>query len=141
MMKKIGSMKVTKTLFGYVSFSLLFCTITINNSVFIQTGSGKDRTVICCHHAVLYLNGPLTFKKFKSKTDSIISVEATNVTMHEYINVFNINAVSLLLQNEVNSVQFKENLLLNISNNKFYEVVFSTKKLLFTANEQLEIVK
>ena len=61
-MKKIGSIKVTKAMFGYMNYSFLFCTITINNSVFIQTGSGKDRTVICCRHAVLNLNGPLVFK-------------------------------------------------------------------------------
>ena len=62
LMKKIGSIKVTKAMFGYMNYSFLFCTITINNSVFIQTGSGKDRTVICCCHAVLNLNGPLVFK-------------------------------------------------------------------------------
>ena len=104
---------------------LLFCTITINDSVFIQTGSGKDRTVIHCYNAVLNFNGPLVFKNFKSKTDSIISVNSTNVTIHGHVEFFNNIAVSLLLQTEINSIQFKENLLLSIINNKFYEQIFS----------------
>ena len=104
----------------------LFGTITFNNSVFIQTGNGKDRTVIYCRNVVLKLNGPLTFKNFKSKTESILSVETTNVTMHGHIKLFNNNAVSLLLQKEINSVQFKENFLLNISDNKFTKEIFST---------------
>ena len=30
----------------------LFCTVTITNSVFIQTGNGKDRNAIYGHHVV-----------------------------------------------------------------------------------------
>ena len=53
--------------------------------------------------------------------------------MYEHINIFNNSAVSLLLQNEIYSVQFKENLLLNISNNKFHEEIFSSYwKIKFT---------
>ena len=106
--------------------SFLFCTITVNNSVFIQTGSGKDKTVINCRNAILNLNGPLVFKNFKSKTDSIISVKTTNVTFYGHIEFFNNNAISLLSQVEMDSVvQLKENLLLNISKNKFYAEIFS----------------
>ena len=104
----------------------LFYTITVNNSVFIQTGSGHDTTILYCRHAVLNLNGPLVFKNFKSKTDSIISVGKTNVTVYGYIEFFDNNAVTLLSQNEFDSVQLKENLLLNISNNIFYVEIFST---------------
>ena len=105
----------------------LFCTITVNNSVFVQTGSGKDKTVINCRNAVLNLNGPLVFKNLKSKTESIISVKETNVTFYGHIEFFNNNAISLLSQVESNSVvQLKENLLLNISKNKFYAEIFST---------------
>ena len=104
----------------------LFSTITVNNSVFIQTGSGHDMTILYCRHAVLNLNGPLVFKHFKSKNDSIINVGVTNVTVHGYIEFFDNNGVSLLSQNEFDSVQLKENLLLNISNNKFYGEIFST---------------
>ena len=118
--------RIAKLTFQIVNVNNLFCTITLNNSVFIQTGSGEDRTVIYCHNAVLKLNGPLTFKNFKSKTESILSVKVTNVTMHGHIKIFNNNAVSLLLQKEINSVQFKENLLLNISDNKFSKEIFST---------------
>ena len=114
-----------KNVFGYFNASVLFCTITVNNSVFIQTGSGKDRTVIDCHNVALNLNGPLIFKNFRSKADSIINVTATNVTMHGNIKIFNNTAVSLLSQKELNTVHFKENLLLNISNNKFIEEIFS----------------
>ena len=71
----------------------LFCTITVNNSVFIQPGSGTDKTVIYCRNAILKLNGPLIFKNFKSKTESILSVETTNVIMHRHIKFFNNNAV------------------------------------------------
>ena len=118
--------RIAKLIFQIVNTNNLFCTITLNISVFIQTGSGKDRTVICCRNAVLKLNGPLTFKNFKSKTESILSVKVTNVTMHGHIKIFNNNAVSLLLQKEINSVQFNENLLLNISDNKFSKEIFST---------------
>ena len=106
---------------------ILFCTITVNNSVFIQTGNGKDKTVIYCRNAVLNLNGPLLFKNFKSKTDSIINVITTNVTFYGHIEFFNNNAISLLSQVQMDSVvQLKENLLLNISKNKFYAEIFST---------------
>ena len=91
----------------------------------MQTGSDKDRTVIHCHNVVLKLNGPLIFKNFKSKTDSIIVVKATNVTMHGHIEFFNNSTVSLLSEIEINSVQLKENLLLNISKNKFYAEIFN----------------
>ena len=103
----------------------LFSTITVNNSVFIQTGSGHDMTVLYCRNVVLNLNGPLVFKNFKNKDNSIINAETTNITVHGYIEFFNNNAVSLLLQREFDSVQLKENLLLNISNNKFYDEIFS----------------
>ena len=104
----------------------LFSTITLNNSVFIQTGNGHDTTILDCHNVVLNLNGPLVFKNFKSKVDSIINVGTTNITIHGYIEFFNNNAVSLLSQREFDSVQLKENLLLNISNSKFYAEIFST---------------
>ena len=104
----------------------LFSTITVNNSVFIQTGSGHDMTILYCHNAVLNLNGPLVFKNFKGKVDSIINAKTTNITIHGYIEFFDNNAVSLLSQKEFDSVQLKENLLLNISNNKFYDEIFST---------------
>ena len=103
----------------------LFCTITINNSVFISAGNDKDRNAIYCHYVILNLNGPLVFTQFKSKNDSIISIERVNVTIHGYVEFLNNNAVSLLSKIEVGSIQFKENFLLNISNNKFYEEVFS----------------
>ena len=45
--------------------------------------------------------------------------------MHGHIKFFNNNAVSLLSQKEVNTIQFKENLLLNISNCKFSDDIFS----------------
>ena len=102
-----------------------FCTITITNSVFIHTGSGKDRTAIHCRNAMLNLNGPLVFTNFKSKNDSIIIVETVNITIHGHVEFFNNNAVSLLSQIDLLSIQFRENLLLNISNNKFYEEIFS----------------
>ena len=103
----------------------LLCTITVHNSVFIQTGSGKDITVIHCRNAVLKLDGPLVFRNFRSKTDSIIFFETTQVIMHRNIKFFNNSALSLLLQKEINSVHFKESLLLNISNNNFNEEIFS----------------
>ena len=31
----------------------LFCTIIVNNSVFIRTGSGKDMTIIYCCNSIL----------------------------------------------------------------------------------------
>ena len=113
-----------------------FCTITITNSVFTLTGSGKDGTAIHCRNANLNLNGPLVFTNFKSKTDSIISVEAVNVTIHGHIEFLNNSAVSLLSQIDLFSIQFRESLLLNISNNKFHEEIFSitytTKMFEFT---------
>ena len=102
----------------------LFCTIIINNSVFIQTGSGKDLTIIYCRNTVSNLNGPLVFKNFKSK-NSMIIVEATNLTIHEHLEFFNNTAVSLFSQKHVYAVQIKQELLLNISNNKFYAEIFS----------------
>ena len=102
-----------------------FCTVVVNNSVFIQTESGNDKTVIYCHNAILNLNGPLVFKNYKSKTESIINVKLTNVTFHGQIEFFNNTAISLLSQTNINSIQLKENLLLNISNNKFYAEIFS----------------
>ena len=108
------------------SWIFLPYTITVHNSVFIQTGSGKDMPAIYCNSVALNLNGPLVFKNFKSKTDSIIVVKETNVTIHGYVEFFNNSAVSLLSQIEINSVQFKENLILNISTNKFYAEIFST---------------
>ena len=82
-------------------------TINLNNSVFIQTGIGKDMTAIYCCNAVLNLNGPLVFKNFKSKTHSIIRVEKTNVTIHGYIEFFNNSVVSLLSQEEISNMQLK----------------------------------
>ena len=109
------------------AFSTLYtCTITVNKSVFIQTGSGHDTTILDCRNAVLNLNGPLVFKNFKSRADSIINAGTTNITVHGYVEFFDNNAVSLLSQKEYDSVQLKENLLLNISNNKFYTEIFST---------------
>ena len=64
--------RIAKLIFHILNTNNLFCTITLNISVFIRTGSGKDRTVIYCRNAVLKLNGPLTFKNFKSKTESIL---------------------------------------------------------------------
>ena len=104
----------------------LLCTIRVHNSVFIQTGSGKDITIIHCRNAVLKLDGPLVFRNFRSKTDSIIIFETTKVVMHRHIKFFNNSALSLLLQKEINSVHFKESVLLNISNNNFNEDIFST---------------
>ena len=121
---------------SYQRYNHKFCTITIINSVFIQTGRGEDRTVIHCRNAMLNLNGPLVFTNFKSETDSIISVETVNVTIHGHVEFINNIAVSLLLQIDLLSIQFRESLLLNISNNKFYEEIFSitygTKMFEFT---------
>ena len=103
----------------------LFFTITINNSVFISAANGKERNAIYCHYVVLNLNGPLVFTQFKSKNDSIIRIERVNVTIHGYVEFLNNNAVSLLSKIGLGSIQFKESFLLNISNNKFYEEIFS----------------
>ena len=46
--------------------------------------------------------------------------------MHRHIKFFNNTALSLLLQKEINSIHFKESLLLNISNNNFNEEIFTT---------------
>ena len=103
----------------------LFCTVTITNSVFIQTGNGKDRNAIYGRNVVLNLNGPLVFTNFKSETDSIITVERVDVTIHGHVEFFNNNAVSLMSKIGLGSIQFKEDFLLNISNNKFSEEIFS----------------
>ena len=65
------------------------------------------------------------FTNFKSETDSIISVETVNVTIHGHVEFFNNIAVSLLLQIDLLSIQFREGLLLNITSNKFYEEIFT----------------
>ena len=107
------------------SFKDLYCTVTINNSVFIQSGNGKDKSAINCRNVILNLNGPLIFTNFKSKNDSIIFIERVNVTIHGHVEFLNNNAVSLLSQIGLGSIQFKESFLLNISNNKFYEEIFT----------------
>ena len=106
-------------------FKDLFCTITITNSVFIHSGNGKDRNAINCHNVVLNFNGPLIFTNFKSKNDSIIVVERVYVIFHGHVEFLNNSAVSLLSKFEFGSIRFKENVLLNISNNKFYEEIFT----------------
>ena len=106
-------------------FKDLFCTVTINNSVFIQSGNGKDRNAINCHNVILNLNGPLVFMNFKINNDSIIVVERVNVTFHGHAEFLNNNAVSLLSKIGLGSIQFKESFLLNISNNKFHEEIFT----------------
>ena len=103
---------------------LLFCTITINNTTLIHSESGEDVNAIQCQDTFLYLNGPLVFTNFKSKTESIISTKRSNITFHGHIEFFNNNAIPLLSQIELNSIQFKENLLLNISNNNFSAEIF-----------------
>ena len=65
------------------------------------------------------------FTNFKSETDSIITVERVDVTIHGHVEFFNNNAVSLLSKIGLGSIQFKEDFLLNISNNKFSEEIFS----------------
>ena len=82
MVVSITSPPLFKKLFEYFnsryfnSTILIVAAITVTNSVFIQTGSGTDRTVIDCHNVALNLNGSLVFKNFNSKTDSIITVES-----------------------------------------------------------------
>ena len=107
------------------NFKDLFCTVTITNSVFIHSGNGKDRNAINCHDIILNLNGPLVFTNFKSKNDSIIVVRRVNVVVHGHVEFLNNNAVSLLSKIGLGSIQFKESVLLNISNNKFYEEIFT----------------
>ena len=102
----------------------LFCTIAISNSSFIHSGRSEDVNAIQCLNTFLYLNGPLLFTNFKSKTKSIISTKKSNITFHGHIDFFSNNAVSLLSQIELSSMQFKENLLLNISNNNFSAEIF-----------------
>ena len=104
----------------------LFCTVTITNSVFIHSGNGKDRNAINCYDIVLNLNGPLVFTNFKSKNDSIIIVRRVNAVVNGHVEFLNNNAVSLLSSRTgLDSIQFKESVLLNISNNKFYEEIFT----------------
>ena len=107
------------------SFKDIYCTVTIKNSVFIQSGNGKDKSAINCRNVILNLNGPLVFTNFKSENDSIIIVERVNVTIHGHVEFLNNNAVSLLSKIGLGSIQFKESFLLNISNNKFYEEIFT----------------
>ena len=116
---------IIKRLFSESNFKNLFCTVTINNSVFIHSGNGKDRSAINCHDVKLNLNGPLVFTNFKSKNNSIIVVERVYVTVHGHVEFLNNNAVSLLSKFEFGSIRFKESVLLNISNNKFYEEIFT----------------
>ena len=93
--------------------------------MFIQSGNGKDKSAINCRNVILNLNGPLVFTNFKSENDSIIIVERVNVTIHGHVEFLNNNAVSLLSKIALGSIQFKESFLLNISNNKFYEEIFT----------------
>ena len=106
--------------------SNLFCTITISNSVFMQPGIGNDTNAIYCRDAILNFNGPIVFSNFNSATDSIITIDRVNLTIHGHIEFFNNTAVSLLSTIEFQSIRFKEGLLLNISNSKFYTDIFHT---------------
>ena len=106
--------------------SHLFCTITISNSVFMQPGIGNDTNAIYCRDAILNFNGPIVFSNFNSATDSIITIDRVNLTVHGHIEFFNNTAVSLLSTIEFQSIRFKEGLLLNISNSKFYTDIFHT---------------
>ena len=116
---------IIEKLFSESKSKDLFCTVTITNSVFIHSGNGKDRSAINCHNVVLNLNGPLVFTNFKNKNDSIIVVRRAYVTFYGHVEFLNNNAVSLLSKIGFGSIQFKESVLLNISNNKFYEEIFN----------------
>ena len=102
----------------------LYCDVTVSNILFMLPGSGKDVTVIHCAHSFLHLNGPLVFTNFKNTNSSIIVTENTNITFHGYSKFLNANAFSLLHQKELNYIQLKENLLINISNSTFSAEIF-----------------
>ena len=102
----------------------LFCNVTITNTEFILPGSGKDLTVIDCSDSLLYLNGPLVFTNFKNRNTSLVVTENSNVTFHGHIKIFNIDATSLLFQQEFNIIRLKESLLVNISNCIFSAEIF-----------------
>ena len=100
------------------------CTITLENSRFILNGNSKGMAVIYCHYALLHLNGPLVIADFNSKNNSIIFLRKSKVLIHGYVKIFNNTAISLISQKQLNTIQFKENLLLNISNNDFSAEIF-----------------
>ena len=104
----------------------LYCDVTISNVLFMLPGSGEDITVIHCAHTLLHLNGPLIFSNFKNTNSSIIVTENTNITFHGYNKFLNADAFSLLHQKELNYVQLKEALLINISNSTFSAEIFHT---------------
>ena len=60
------ALKVSNEYFA-TNISISFCTITVTNSVFIQSGSGKDRTVIDCCNTVLNLMDHQYLKILKVK--------------------------------------------------------------------------
>ena len=69
----------------------------------------------------------MVFMNFKinNDVDSIIVVDRVNVIFHGHVEFLNNNAVSLLSKIGLGSIRFKESVLLNISNNKFYEEIFT----------------
>ena len=103
-----------------------FCNITIEDTQFILPGSGEDVTPIYSNNSNLQLNGPLVFTNFKNQKNNIIVAKYSNVTIHGCIKFLNINANSLLFHTELNIIQLKESVVVNISNSTFSAEIFHT---------------
>ena len=106
--------------------SHFLCTIMLENSRFILTGNSKDMAAINCHYASLHLNGPMVIANFESKNNTVISLLKSQVIFHGYVKIFNNTATSLISQKQLKAIQFKESLLLNISNSNFSAEIFIT---------------
>ena len=104
--------------------SHFLCTITLENSRFILTGNSKDMAAIYCHYALLHLNGLLVIADFKSKNNTVVFLSKSQVIFYGYVKILNNTATSLISQKQLHAIQFKENLLLNISNSNFSAEIF-----------------